>query len=558
MSAAAQSPAMVRTETGGGERDPLPPGWEVKIDPQTGWPFFVDHNNRTTTWNDPRLPGDQLKESQSTNGISRNSPNQPQVRDGNVGYPKLRAGYIPIPVIHEGAENRQQPSYYSGYQPGMQRVKAETIPSTARAPSPLRGNFARSQSPARGPPEIAQTDKQCGQTTAAAPGRVSPSHGSEQSPSPTPSESPTVSPQSSGRSNSGSHQLPRGYIPIPVIHEGNVPKQPPRVYHQAQKTHYPAQQSEYQAHQPVYHKIQVDDQEQKPQRAQSPFRVSQRGSASRESSPGRVQSPTPIRIQSAKPQASQQQMPAQGSAPTPPPDAKFETKIGPSRTEIPAPYVPIQVIRTDTDTKPPPQKLPPTAEDIDKKIPCPAKAAPAEERSLPQETELQKTAEVEEPQKHPGILQVEAILNRVQALEQAVDSFKGKKNDKKYLMIEEYLTKELLALDSVDPEGRPDVRQVRRDGVRKVQNILERLEQKAEDVPEHIQGDEPQPPLPENNPLPELKIEVDPKGESINKGISDENNKEQIKTETNQPGSEEVAVTDLAKETSISENASEP
>lgn len=34
--------------------DPLPMGWEIKIDPQTGWPFFVDHNNRRTTWNDPR------------------------------------------------------------------------------------------------------------------------------------------------------------------------------------------------------------------------------------------------------------------------------------------------------------------------------------------------------------------------------------------------------------------------------------------------------------------------------------------------------------------------
>ncbi|NWH63438.1 BAG3 regulator, partial [Geococcyx californianus] len=71
-------------------------------------------------------------------------------------------------------------------------------------------------------------------------------------------------------------------------------------------------------------------------------------------------------------------------------------------------------------------------------------------------------------------------LEKVQMLEQAVDSFEGKKTDKKYLMIEEYLTKELLALDSVDPEGRADVRQARRDGVRKVQNILERLEQKAE------------------------------------------------------------------------------
>lgn len=41
--------------------------------------------------------------------------------------------------------------------------------------------------------------------------------------------------------------------------------------------------------------------------------------------------------------------------------------------------------------------------------------------------------------------------------------------------MEEYLTKELLALDSVDPEGRADVRQARRDEVRKVQTILENL-----------------------------------------------------------------------------------
>lgn len=58
--------------------------------------------------------------------------------------------------------------------------------------------------------------------------------------------------------------------------------------------------------------------------------------------------------------------------------------------------------------------------------------------------------------------------------------FDGKKNDKKYLLLEELLTKELLALDSVDPEGRVDVRQARRDGVRWVQTILEDLEQVQE------------------------------------------------------------------------------
>ena len=50
---------------GAGDRDPLPPGWEIKIDPQTGWPFFVDHNNRTTTWNDPRVPPEGPKVSKA-------------------------------------------------------------------------------------------------------------------------------------------------------------------------------------------------------------------------------------------------------------------------------------------------------------------------------------------------------------------------------------------------------------------------------------------------------------------------------------------------------------
>ncbi|XP_054840145.1 BAG family molecular chaperone regulator 3 [Eublepharis macularius] len=552
MSAATQSPTMVQTEGGGGEREPLPPGWEVKIDPQTGWPFFVDHNSRTTTWNDPRLQGDHLKDSQSSaNGPSRNSPNQSQITEGNVVYPKLRAGYIPIPVIHEGAENRQQHSFYPGYQPGMQRVKAETIPTTMRAPSPLRGSFARPQSPARGHAEAAPIDKQGGQTTAAGPAQVPSPHGSEPS-SPASSESPTSS-QSSGRPSSGSHQLPRGYIPIPVIHEGNVPRQPSQVYHQAQKTHYPAQQSDYHAHQPVFHKIQVDDRDQTPQRAQSPFRMSQRGSTSRESSPARIQSPTPIRIQSVRPQASQQQMPTQGSPPSLPPETKLDSKTGSPGTEGSASYIPVQVFHAEADTKPPPQKPPPPAENVDRKIPGPAKAAALEERHISQEPELQKASETEELPKHPGVLKVEAILHRVQSLEQAVDSFDGKKNDKKYLMIEEYLTKELLALDSVDPEGRADVRQARRDGVRKVQNILERLEQKAEEVPEPVQVDGLQSSLPENNP--QEKMDVDSVVENTTMDLN--NSKEQIKMEMH-PESKEGVVTSLAKETNTSDNVTEP
>lgn len=77
---------------------------------------------------------------------------------------------------------------------------------------------------------------------------------------------------------------------------------------------------------------------------------------------------------------------------------------------------------------------------------------------------------------HPGLVKVHQILERVEKLAREVKCFNGKKNDKRYLLLEEMLTKELLALDSVDPEGRVDVRQARRDGVRRVQTILDELE----------------------------------------------------------------------------------
>jgi len=35
---------------------PLPPGWECKIDEKTRRPYYVDHNTRSTSWNDPRPP----------------------------------------------------------------------------------------------------------------------------------------------------------------------------------------------------------------------------------------------------------------------------------------------------------------------------------------------------------------------------------------------------------------------------------------------------------------------------------------------------------------------
>lgn len=43
----------------------LPQYWEMKIDPVTGWPFFVDHGTRRTTWDDPRYYEPELLTSAS-------------------------------------------------------------------------------------------------------------------------------------------------------------------------------------------------------------------------------------------------------------------------------------------------------------------------------------------------------------------------------------------------------------------------------------------------------------------------------------------------------------
>ncbi|XP_037660914.1 BAG family molecular chaperone regulator 3 isoform X2 [Choloepus didactylus] len=574
MSAATHSPMVqMASGNGAGDRDPLPPGWEIKIDPQTGWPFFVDHNSRTTTWNDPRVPPEGPKETPaSANGPSREGSRLLHTREGHPVYPQLRPGYIPIPVLHEGAESRQPYPFHAYTQPGTQRFRTEA----AATATPQR-----SQSPLRGMVEATQPDKQCGQAAAAAAAQPPASHGPERSQSPAVSDSSSSSsstslPSSSGRGSLGGHQLPRGYIPIPVIHEQNVSRSAAQPsFHQAQKTHYPAQQGEYQTHQPVYHKIQGDEWEPRPLRAASPFRSPVRGTSSREGSPARsstpVHSPSPVRVHTVVDRP--QPMVRQESSSIPQPENKPESKPGPAGPDLPPGHIPIQVVRKDVDSKPAFQKPAAPAEKVEVKVPSAAVPGPpspgpsvvpsspknvaAEERAapspVPAETAPPKPGEAEAPQKHPGVLKVEAILEKVQGLEQAVDNFEGKKTDKKYLMIEEYLTKELLALDSVDPEGRADVRQARRDGVRKVQTILEKLEQKAIDVPGQVQVYELQPSsLETDRPLQEI---MEMGAVAADKSKNSSGNKEGPQTETPQP---EVKAAATLNPTSTIDTAGNP
>ncbi|XP_041124860.1 BAG family molecular chaperone regulator 3 [Polyodon spathula] len=460
-----QSP-MVQMAT----NDALPPGWEIKIDPQTGWPFFVDHNNRTTTWNDPRH---NLKEERqlSSNGPSlspQSSQDSHQSYVREMQYPSLRQGYIPIPIAHEGLEHRplQQHPYYSYAQPSMHRVKTEV-----RAPSPTQAHSGRPTSPVRPHSEVSHSDPHCGQagTAVCCQGPLSqgPEHHHHHHPHSQDCSHATPAHQP-GKPCSGGSQLLPGYIPIPVIHEGAGGRPQPLHSHQHPQAPQRPQHSEFQ---PVYHRVQPEDWAYLPGRSQSP-----RDRPSREASPIRIpqqmRAQSPVRVHTMGPQV-QHQTPHQES----PPRMHQEERGSPCGADIPQAYIPVQPLYKECDLR---QPLP-MPEKMEAKIFAPTKSAPQEMRATPEEVPPQKLEEPEElSPNHPGLAKVQQIVDRVQKLEEEVKNFDGKKNDKRYMMLEEFLTKELLALDSVDPQGRIDVRQARRDGVRKVQNILEGLEMIAE------------------------------------------------------------------------------
>ncbi|KAL2083634.1 hypothetical protein ACEWY4_021407 [Coilia grayii] len=541
--------------------DPLPPGWEIKIDPQTGWPFFVDHNNRITTWNDPRHDGKKFSPT-SSNGPC--APTDSSLQDNQrsfvreMKHPVLRPGYIPIPVHHDNMELRQPCFSYA------QPASLQNIRSEGRTPSPTpTAVHCRARSPVHVNSESPHGDSHC---TSCSPVSLGPE---------VQGMSPHTIPLQPSRPSSTSG-LQAGYIPIPVIHEGARCSTPPQMNPPFHSQYFPPAHSEYQ---PSFHSRQPEEWgsmhhgplsaprdsrihrdsavpihitqscDLPPHlRAQSPVRsqvmgdrpqhhITQRDTAPKmdreipipisqtiqsedvhrptASAPQSQYQPQPAPPQQVHQQPSQQtyqQQPQQVIYPLPPPQAYqtqpqqlYQQPAEPAYQQQPQQvYQPPPEQAYQQPPQPPQQQQPqqqpketsnitiqiPDKSDRQEPVPSPPPPPPPppppaqQEEDLPAKAELEPEVSAElPPPTHPGLMKVQKIVERVDKLQEEVKLFSGKKNDKKYLLLEELLTKELLALDSVDPEGRPDVRQARRDGVRKVQTILEYLETLGEQLP---------------------------------------------------------------------------
>lgn len=83
-----------------------------------------------------------------------------------------------------------------------------------------------------------------------------------------------------------------------------------------------------------------------------------------------------------------------------------------------------------------------------------------------------------EPPSHKAVWNILSILSQIQ---QEVLSFDGNRTDKNYMRLEELLTKQLLALDAIDPQGDERSKAARKQAVKLAQNILYYLDMKTDE-----------------------------------------------------------------------------
>ncbi|XP_077476799.1 BAG family molecular chaperone regulator 5 isoform X1 [Stigmatopora argus] len=82
---------------------------------------------------------------------------------------------------------------------------------------------------------------------------------------------------------------------------------------------------------------------------------------------------------------------------------------------------------------------------------------------------------------HPAHRAVWTALSSLSELQAGALGFDGKRADKSYMVLEELLTKQLLALDAVDPHGDDGAKVARKQAVKFAQNILNYLDMKTDE-----------------------------------------------------------------------------
>jgi len=110
--------------------------------------------------------------------------------------------------------------------------------------------------------------------------------------------------------------------------------------------------------------------------------------------------------------------------------------------------------------------------------------APSQERPLkPNKSPTPAArADAPPPPANPKIAKLDKIKDEVEMLMEKIDKFAGSKTDKEYLYLDDVLTRHLISLDGIDPEGELEIRQLRKESIKSVNRCLSLLDRKVSDV----------------------------------------------------------------------------
>lgn len=111
---------------------PLPPGWEAKLDPRTGWMYFIDHNTQTTSWEDPRKSGQGARGSPSATPSPTVSQGTAIPVNHNRCSPVQSAGKN-SPAVDSKRLHSQSPQ--QGLSPEQRRKKRASSPNPIPGPA---------------------------------------------------------------------------------------------------------------------------------------------------------------------------------------------------------------------------------------------------------------------------------------------------------------------------------------------------------------------------------------------------------------------------------------
>uniref|UniRef100_A0A8D0GEH9 BAG family molecular chaperone regulator 5 n=1 Tax=Sphenodon punctatus TaxID=8508 RepID=A0A8D0GEH9_SPHPU len=100
---------------------------------------------------------------------------------------------------------------------------------------------------------------------------------------------------------------------------------------------------------------------------------------------------------------------------------------------------------------------------------------------LKEALERRQMCENQTDAEHQSHKAVWIILGNLSQIQREVLSFDGNRADKNYMRLEEVLTKQLLALDAVDPQGDERAKAARKQAVKLAQNILYYLDMKTDE-----------------------------------------------------------------------------